>query len=64
MNYHIHTDSIRENFIPSEITKHQSNFVYANEADGLNVALFGMPAKEWRDNKAVKTTGLAKSVIK
>ncbi len=49
INYHIHTDAIKENLIPKEITKQQANFVYANEADLLNVALFGITAKEWRD---------------
>ncbi|WP_243656116.1 hypothetical protein [Sphingobacterium sp. JUb20] len=49
MNYQIHTDAIKENLIPPEITKQQSNFVYASEADLLNVALFGLTAKEWRD---------------
>jgi hypothetical protein len=48
VNYHIHTDAIKENLIPSELTKHQISFVYANEADLLNVALFGMTALEWR----------------
>ena len=50
VNYHIHTDAIKENLIPKEITKQQAGFVYANEADLLNVALFGITAKEWRDN--------------
>lgn len=50
VNYHIHTDAIKENLIPQEITKQQAGFVYANEADLLNVALFGITAKEWRDN--------------
>ena len=50
INYHIHTDAIKENLIPQEITKQQTNFVYANEADLLNVALFGVTAKIWRDN--------------
>lgn len=50
VNYHIHTDAIKENLIPKEITKLQASFVYANEADLLNVALFGITAKEWRDN--------------
>ncbi|WP_293887758.1 MULTISPECIES: KilA-N domain-containing protein [unclassified Sphingobacterium] len=49
VNYHIHTDAIKENLIPAEITKQQANFVYASEADILNVALFGMTAKQWRD---------------
>ena len=50
VNYHIHTDAIKENLIPKELTKQQINSVYANEADLLNVALFGITAKEWRDN--------------
>ena len=54
VNYLIHTDAIKENLIPQEITKQQANFVYANEADLLNVALFGITAKEWRDNNPDK----------
>ncbi|MNK19002.1 KilA-N domain protein [compost metagenome] len=50
INYRIHTDAIKENLIPQEITKQQTSFVYANEADLLNVALFGTTAKEWREN--------------
>ena len=50
VNYHIQTDAIKENLIPREITKQQVSFVYANEADLLNVALFGNTAKEWREN--------------
>ncbi len=50
VNYQIHTDAIKENLIPKVITKQQASFVYANEADLLNVALFGITAKEWRDN--------------
>jgi hypothetical protein len=49
VNYHIHTDAIKENLIPKELNKIQTNFVYANEADLLNVALFGVTAKQWRD---------------
>ena len=49
INYKIHTDAIKENLIPKEITKQQAGMIYANEADLLNVALFGMTAKEWRD---------------
>lgn len=49
INYRIHTDAIKENLIPLEITKQQASFVYANEADLLNVALFGVTAKEWRE---------------
>lgn len=49
VNYQIHTDAIKENLIPKEITKQQAGAVYANEADLLNVALFGITAKQWRD---------------
>jgi len=55
VNYQIHTNAIKENLIPQEITKQQASFVYANEADLLNVALFGITAKEWRDNNPDKT---------
>jgi hypothetical protein len=48
VNYHIHTDAIKENLIPTELTKHQIGFIYASEADLLNVALFGTTAIEWR----------------
>jgi hypothetical protein len=54
VNYHIHTDAIKENLIPKEITKQQVGLVYATEADLLNVALFGMTAKEWRDSNLDK----------
>ena len=49
INYRIHTDAIKHNLIPAEITKAQASTVYANEADVLNVAIFGMTAKQWRD---------------
>ena len=49
VNYHIHTDAIKENLIPKELNKTQISFVYANEADLLNMALFGFTAKQWRD---------------
>jgi len=49
VNYHIHTDAIKQNLIPAKLSKDKINFVYANEADMLNVALFSMTAKEWRD---------------
>jgi hypothetical protein len=49
INYRIHTDAIRENLIPPELTKNQANLVHASEADVLNMALFGMTAKDWRD---------------
>ena len=48
VNYHIHTDAIKENLIPKELTKQQIDFVYASEADILNIALFGMTAKQYR----------------
>lgn len=54
INYQIHTDAIKANLIPKEITKLQSGFVYATEADLLNVALFGITAKEWRDSNPDK----------
>ena len=49
INYHIHTDAIRGNLIPVELSKSQINYVYASEADLLNMALFGITAKEWRE---------------
>lgn len=49
INYHIHTDAIKQNLIPQELTSQQVASVYANEADVLNVALFGMTAKQWRE---------------
>ena len=49
INYRIHTDAIKEHIIPALVTKEQINYVYANEADLLNVALFGKTAKQWRD---------------
>lgn len=49
INYHIHTDAIKQNLIPAELTREQINFVYANEADVLNMAMFGITAKQWRD---------------
>jgi len=48
INYKIHTDAIKENIVPNLISKSQINFVYANEADLLNVALFGITAKQWK----------------
>ncbi|MFV5703642.1 KilA-N domain-containing protein [Flavobacterium sp. XS2P12] len=49
INYRIHTDAIKEHIVPQSITKEQASFIYANEADALNVALFGKTAKQWRD---------------
>jgi len=54
VNYKIHTKSIKENIVPQLVTKKQKTFVYANEADVLNVALFGLTAKEWRESNSEK----------
>ena len=54
INYRIHTDAIKENLIPAKINKNQENIIYANEADVLNVALFGITAKDWRDKNSGK----------
>lgn len=54
INYKIHTDAIKEHLIPENISKSRTNIVYANEADVLNVALFGKTAKEWRDENSGK----------
>jgi KilA-N domain len=55
INYRIHTDAIKENLIPKEITKSQQGFIYASEADILNMALFGKTAKQWKEkNVSVK----------
>ncbi|MFR9582573.1 MAG: KilA-N domain-containing protein, partial [Rikenellaceae bacterium] len=48
INYHIHTDAIKANLIPEELTAKQTSIVYASEADVLNVALYGITAKQWR----------------
>ena len=49
INYRIHTDAIKRHLIPEEVTKEQSSIIYAEEADVLNVAMFGMTAKQWRE---------------
>ena len=49
INYRIHTDAIKQNLIPQEVTSVQASIIYANEADVLNVAMFGMTAKQWRE---------------
>ena len=49
INYRIHTDAIKQNLIPPELTAAQKSLIYADEADMLNVAMFGMTAKQWRD---------------
>lgn len=48
INYRIHTDAVKENLVPAEITKQQAGIIYASEADVLNMALFGKTAAEWR----------------
>ena len=55
LNYRIHTDAIKDHLILPELTPDQISYKYANEADLLNVALFGMTAKEWREKNADKT---------
>lgn len=50
INYRIHTDAIKQNLVPAEVTPMQANIIYANEADVLNVAMFGMTAKQWRED--------------
>ena len=50
INYRIHTDAIKQNLVPQELTAAQKSFVYADEADMLNVAMFGMTARQWRDS--------------
>jgi hypothetical protein len=54
INYRIHTDAIKENLIPINLTPKQISYVYANEADVLNMALFGKTAKQWRDENPDK----------
>lgn len=49
INYRIHTDAIKSNLIPAEVTREQAAMKYAEEADVLNVAMFGMTAKQWRE---------------
>ena len=52
INYKIHTSAVSYNLVPIKLTKEQINYIYAEEADVLNMALFGMTAKEWRDNNS------------
>lgn len=49
LNYYIHTDAIKHNLIPLELSTQQTSIIYANEADVLNVAMFGITAKQWRE---------------
>ena len=50
INYHIHTDAIKDKLIPPTLSKDKVNYIFANEADLLNVSLFGITAKMWREN--------------
>ena len=54
INYNIHTDAIKNNLIPKEVTRNQINMIYADEADIINVALFGMTAREWKQKNSDK----------
>lgn len=54
INYKIHTNAIKQNLIPKFLTNKQSQIIYASEADVLNMALFGMTAKQWRDKNIGK----------
>ncbi|MCF6309087.1 MAG: KilA-N domain-containing protein [Sulfurimonas sp.] len=54
MNYHIHTDAVKNNLIPPNIAKDKVSFIYASEADLLNVALFGITAREWQEKNSDK----------
>lgn len=54
INYRIHTNAIKANLIPAELTSQQTSIIYASEADVLNMALFGMTAKQWRDKNPDK----------
>jgi len=64
INYKIHTDAIKKNLIPNIVSKKQQSFTYADEADMLNIALFGLTAKEWREqNSSVKGNMRDEAVI-
>ncbi len=52
INYHIHTDAIKKHLIPGKISRNEENLIYATEADLLNLALFGLTAKEWREKNS------------
>ncbi|TRW98010.1 KilA-N domain-containing protein [Flavobacterium gawalongense] len=58
INYKIQTDAIKENLIPKEVSRYQESFIYASEADLLNVALFGITAKQWREANPEKEGNL------
>ena len=54
INYRIHTDAIKENLIPNEVTREQAAMKFADEADVLNIAMFGMTARQWREQNPDK----------
>lgn len=54
INYSIHTEAIKNNLLPEKLSSQKVSIIYANEADVLNMALFGMIAKEWRDKNKDK----------
>jgi len=54
INYHIHTSAVKQNLVPAELTPQQTSIIYANEADVLNIALFGITAKQWREANSDK----------
>jgi len=58
MNYYIHTDAIKNNLIPLNVDKNKINFIYSSEADLLNIALFGITAKQWKENNKDKKGNL------
>jgi hypothetical protein len=64
INYRIHTDAIKQNLIPPELTKQQINMIYASEADILNMALFGKTAKQWRDDTSTGSVSGKKGNIR
>ncbi|MCK5519586.1 KilA-N domain-containing protein [bacterium] len=64
INYKIHTDAIKQNLIPVQVTSKQKSFTYASEADLLNVALFGKTAKEWRDDTSTDSVSDKKGNIR
>jgi hypothetical protein len=64
VNYHIHTDAIKENLIPEKLNKKQISFIYANEADVLNLALFGKTAKQWREDTSTGSASEKKGNIR
>ena len=60
LNYRIHTDAIKQNIVPEEIDAYHKSLIYAEEADVLNVAMFGITAKEWRDANPDKKGNIRK----